>query len=210
MIFREVTVGMLRTHCYIVGDEETRECAVFDPGASGEKIMETVRELGLTVKYIVLTHGHFDHVLGVPHIQEQTGAEVLIHRADEAMLHPEVAGRRAFTQAPYKMPKIGGYLEDGGSFRVGGLEFSVLNTPGHTPGSCVFLCGDVMLSGDTLFCESCGRCDLEGGDEAQMMRSLRRLAELPGNYRVYPGHEDFTTLDYERRCNPYMLEAVRR
>ena len=110
----------------------------------------------------------------------------------------------------YAVPHVDEYLEEGKDIALGSLTFRVLETPGHTAGSCTLLCEDSMFSGDTLFHECCGRCDLETGSMEDMMASLKKLALLPGNYQVYPGHESFSTLDYERQYNPYMKEAMRR
>jgi len=208
MILKTVVVGMLHTNCYLLCDETCGKCAVIDPGANTEKIMKAIEETGMEVESIVLTHGHYDHVMAAPSIQKITGARLLVHKNDEPWLRPEVAGRRGYIREEYVQPRVDGYLEDGGSFTVGSLTCTVLHTPGHTPGSCCIRCGDIMLSGDTLFMESCGRCDLEGGDDAAMLRSLKRLAQLEGDCKVYPGHDVSTSLAYERENNRYMRFAV--
>ncbi len=209
MIIEHLPVGMLHTNCYIVKDEASGALAVVDPGAQTEKIARKIEEMGGKLELILLTHGHFDHILAAPALQRQTGAKLWIHRGDEFFLEPEMAEKRGYIREEYVRPHVDGYLEDGGVIRLGETELTVYNTPGHSRGSCVFVSGDVMFSGDTLFHECCGRCDLEGGSMDDMMQSLRRIAELPGNYRVLPGHDIPSTLDYERRNNPYMLEAVR-
>ncbi|MBQ7491588.1 MAG: MBL fold metallo-hydrolase [Clostridia bacterium] len=209
MLIKSVPVGMLGTNCYIVCDEATKTSAVIDPGAQADKIMAAVEESGCAVKQILLTHGHYDHILAVTELVRRTGAPVAIHRADEWLLDCENVkffGKRE-NYVPQKPER---YLQDGMEVPAGGLTFRVLHTPGHTAGSCVFLCGDAMFSGDTLFQESCGRTDLESGDDDAMLRSLKRLYELEGDFRVFPGHESFSTLEHERRHNLYMREALRR
>lgn len=201
-----IPVGMLHTNCCLIIDEETKLCAIIDPGANSEKLMKIVGDLGLEVDSIFLTHGHFDHILAAPEIQRQSGAKLYIHADDEYMLEPEYACHAGYIREEYAKPKITGYFTDGMKLKVGGLECTVLHTPGHSQGSCVILCGDTMFSGDTLFRQSCGRTDLGGGSQADMMASLARLAALDGNYKVYPGHMDATTLDEERASNPYMPE----
>lgn len=210
MIVRHVVVGWLRTNCYLLGDEATRTCAVIDPGQKAEQILEAVRELGYEVKMILLTHGHYDHVMAVPRIVEQTGAPVYIHRRDQWLLECDEVLRYGTRAEGYTVPQIHGFLEDGQVLTLGSLSIRVLHTPGHTAGCCIFLCEDAMFSGDTLFQECCGRTDLETGSTDDILRSLRRLAQLEGNYRVFPGHEGFSSLDYERQYNPYIREALKR
>lgn len=208
MIVKSVVVGMLHTNCYILGDEETGRCAVIDPGANEDKILSAVREQGLEVESIILTHGHFDHVMAASRVQNATGAKLFIHKFDLPLLEPSVVKHRGYIRGEYAMPRVDGYLNDGDTVKVGSLECRVYNTPGHTSGSCIILCGDIMFSGDTLFHESCGRWDLDSGDEGDMMRSLKKIAQIEGDYKVLPGHGGATTLAYERGHNRYMAAAM--
>ncbi len=208
MIIKSVEVGMLHTNCYLIGDEKAMECAIFDPGASTEKIMAMIEEAGMAVKYIVLTHGHFDHVMAAPWIREATGAPIIMHRIEKDWLKEEYVGHRGYTKETYVAPPVERLLEDGDTFFIGSLAVKVMLTPGHTKGSCVFLVEDVMLAGDTLFKGACGRWDLETGSEHEMMLSLRALASLEGDYRVLSGHGSPTTLQAEREANPYMRLAA--
>ena len=210
MVIKHVIVGWLQTNCFILGDEATRTCAIIDPGQKADKILEAVAELGYEVKMILLTHGHYDHVMAVPQIVEKTGAKVYIHKKDEWLLACEEVLRYGTRAEGYTVPHVDGYLEDGQILKLGSLDIRVLHTPGHTAGCCVFLCGEAMFSGDTLFQECCGRTDLETGSLEEILRSLKRLAQLEGNYKVLPGHEGFSSLDYERQYNPYIREALRR
>ncbi len=209
MIMRTVPVGMLQTNCYIVADEKNKVCAVIDPGASPDKIIETAEQMGVSITHIFLTHTHWDHILAVPHVQQKTGAQLFVHRNEEDWLDPESVKHRSYEKADYKKPNINGYLEEGKTISVGELNFSVMHTPGHSAGSCVLICGDCMFTGDTLFLECCGRTDLLGSTPEDMPKSLARIAAVQGDYKVYPGHEESSTLEHERAHNRYMIAAVR-
>ena len=148
--------------------------------------------------------------MAAPELLRQTGARLYISKKDEWLLSCDEVLRYGTRREGYAVPHVDEYLEEGKDIALGSLTFRVLETPGHTAGSCTLLCEDSMFSGDTLFHECCGRCDLETGSMEDMMASLKKLALLPGNYQVYPGHESFSTLDYERQYNPYMKEAMRR
>ena len=189
-----LTLGDYCTNCYLVWDEETKRCAVIDPGYEPETISARMSALGLTPAIILLTHGHFDHVGGVRPLAEKYRLPVYMHEADLA-LPSYLAGGEPCNTAAY---------EDGSEVAMDSLTFRVLHTPGHTPGSVCLLCGGTMFSGDTLFAGVCGRTDLAGGNMFQMIGSLRKLRGLRGDYTVYPGHGNATTLSYEREFNPYM------
>lgn len=210
MRVKTVVVGMLATNCYLLADEEKKICAVIDPGARTERILEALAAEGWKAEYILLTHGHYDHVLAAPKVQAETGARLYISRKDEWMLVPAEARHPGYIREEYVQPRVDGFLEEGTPILLGGLKIDVLATPGHTAGSVTLLCGDQMFSGDTLFLESCGRTDLESGSMDDMLRSLKKLAELPGDYHVCPGHEEDTTLAHERATNPYMQEGLRQ
>ena len=197
MLIKTLVVGQIETNCYIVTDEDTLECAVIDPGDESNTILNYLEDNHLTAKYIFLTHGHFDHTGAVNTVQEETGATVCMNQKD--------AGSGHYSFEP---PAGSVWYGEGDEFRVGSLVFRVLETPGHTPGGVCLVCEDAIFSGDTLFRDSCGRTDLPGGDMPTQLRSLKRLCDLPGDYEVYPGHMDPTTLDRERRFNYYMKYAV--
>ena len=197
MLIKCLTVGPIETNCYIVTDENTLQCAVIDPGDESNTVMDYLEDNHLTAKYIFLTHGHFDHTMAVNAVQAEIGATVCIHRADVG------TGDYRFT------PPAGAvYYGEGDTFTVGALTFEVLETPGHTPGGVTLLCDGAMFCGDTLFRDSCGRTDLPGGDMPTLMQSLKKLSSLPGDYEVYPGHMESSTLDRERRFNYYMRYAM--
>ena len=197
MTIQCLPLGMIEANCYIVTDEETKECAVIDPGDESNTVLDYIERNGLTARYIFITHGHFDHTMAVNAVREETGAAVCMNKLDSDA---------TISDAPFRFnpPEDTIWYKEGDVFRVGSLEFTVLETPGHTPGGVSLLCGDALFTGDTLFRDSCGRTDFPGGDIAVLMQSLKKLYDLPGNPDVYPGHMDATTLDRERRYNYYM------
>lgn len=198
-------LGMLQTNCYLLVDEQTGSAAVIDPGAYEPKLKNLLKQPEVkSIDYILLTHGHFDHILGVKKLKEETGAKVAVHALDENML-TDAQECRAFLhdlEMEPVQPDI--LLKDGDVIALGSLEIKVMHTPGHTPGGVCYLCGGVMFSGDTLFYGSVGRTDFSYGDSVQLLKSVRRLRDMNGDYQVLPGHGPSTTLSAERRQNPYM------
>ena len=196
----QLTVGVVGTNCYIVYDEATREAAVIDPGDNAKSILHAVAEEKLTVRYVLLTHAHFDHTGALRALHEALPAvPIYVHPADTDETRNMSHGNLIYTDT----------YEEGDTVRAGALEFTVLETPGHTPGSVTLRCGGALFTGDTLFAGSCGRTDFDGGSAEQMRASLRRLGQLPGDLSVYPGHGESSTLSYERRQNLYLREAMR-
>ncbi|HHZ16223.1 MAG TPA: MBL fold metallo-hydrolase [Clostridia bacterium] len=193
MKIKIIPVGMLQANCYLVYDEEAKEAMVIDPGAPEEKILEEINALDLVVKYLVNTHGHYDHVEGNAYVHKATGALLYIHEEDSAMM-TEVAAVKA-----------DGFLRDGQILEVGKLRWTVLHTPGHTKGGICLVGQGVCFSGDTLFAGTIGRTDFPDGSLEEMMRSLEtKLAALPDETTVYPGHGPQTTIGQEKRLNPYL------
>ena len=201
MNIKTIPVGQLETNCYVVVNEETLACVVIDPGDESNAIMDYIESNRLRCEAIMLTHGHFDHVGAVNEILEQTGCALYINPRDEGY---EV-GKSGMK---FKMPEGGKYYDDGDIIVEAGLEFKVLATPGHTPGSVCLICGGALFTGDTLFKGSCGRTDLPGGSMREEMRSLKKICQLEGDYEVYPGHMDSSSLERERRFNHYCREAM--
>ena len=198
MPYDVLPLGPLETNCWLCWDENTRGCAVIDPGAEPEKLVRTLQEKDLHPKAILLTHAHFDHVGAAAPLARALNLPVYVHEADTALPERLTGGPLCFT-AEYA---------EGDTVTVDGLRFEVLETPGHTMGSVCLRCGALLFTGDTLFAGACGRTDL-GGSAAAMRASLCRLALLPGDYAVLPGHGPASTLDLERRTNPYLREALR-
>lgn len=194
MLIKCLPVGHLMTNCYIVTDETTLECAVIDPGDESNTILYYLEDNHLTCRAVMLTHAHYDHTGAVAAVHEQTGAPVYMHALD---VNRDVA-------YDFVPPEGTVFYHEGDVVTVGALTFRVLETPGHTPGGVTLICGEALFTGDTLFNGSCGRTDFPGGDLETELRSLAKIAALPGDYEVYPGHMDASTLDFERRFNPYI------
>lgn len=189
-----LTLGAYQTNCYIIHDEASKTCCVIDPGYTPEVITDKLSELGLTLEAILLTHGHFDHVGAVRDLAADTQCDVYLCADDLSMPSQMTAGPLYYTKT---------YAE-GMVLHLAGLDITVLQTPGHTPGSVCLLTENALFSGDTLFAGSCGRTDLPGGSWPSMQASLRRLAALEANLWVLPGHGETSTLDEEKRHNPYL------
>ena len=192
-------LGPLETNCYVVADEATGRCAIVDPGDDGAAVAQWLAQQQLTPAYLFLTHGHYDHVGGIADLRaEYPDLPVYVHTADTA-LPPQLSRGLSWTHT----------YDEGDTISMDSIAFHVLSTPGHTPGSVCLVAGNLLLSGDTLFAGSCGRTDFPGGSWQQMLASLKKLAQLEGDYTVLPGHGGATTLQTERDTNPYMKEALR-
>ena len=206
MSVKRISVGELGTNCYIYCDDATGRCAIIDPGDFDDYLRTAIEKYGCDkFDYILLTHCHFDHAGGVSAVKELTGAKIAIFISDAPGLRDMFVNLSApFTGRGEVYPKPDMELVDRETIKVGETEFTVMHTPGHTVGSCCFITDGVIFSGDTLFRMSAGRTDFPGGSVSELRHSLQRLAELEGDYQVYPGHEDMTTLSFERKYNMYM------
>jgi len=207
MIIKCIPGGIFLTNCYILGDEETNEGILIDPGEQMDEILSEVRNSGLKITKIVNTHTHIDHVAGVQQAKEELGIPFYLHPEDEPVLQalPEAAAR--FPQfGNVRVPKIDVYIEEGDEIEIGSLKARVLHTPGHSWGSVCFVIDDHVFSGDTLFAGSVGRVDLTGGTSMrELVGSIKsKLMPLPDSYNVYPGHGPFTTIGIEIRSNPFI------
>lgn len=190
MNMKIMALGAYQTNCYILWQRGRQDCIVVDPGYQPQQILSAIRMLGLSLSAILLTHGHFDHVGAVKDLAAETGCRVYIH--EKELSQPE-----EMTNGPlYYTNLYTGVVEEAG------ITLQVIHTPGHTPGSVCLLHQDVLLSGDTLFACSCGRTDFPGGSWTQMYQSLKKLSSMPGDYKVYPGHGESTTMEQERNYNP--------
>ena len=202
MEVKVLQVGPIGTNCYILEDEKARAAAIIDPGDEAGRILQVIEDDGVDVKYILLTHGHYDHTTAVPQLHKALPqVEIYIHRADA-----NGAGSQLFPLAG-QIPNLKFY-DEGDTLALGDMTIQVLHTPGHSKGSVTLKVGDVLFCGDTLFAGSCGRTDLAGGSYAEIMASLKKLGQLPGDYHVCPGHDVTSTLERERRSNPFLREAM--
>jgi glyoxylase-like metal-dependent hydrolase (beta-lactamase superfamily II) len=206
MIIERLEVGSFASNCYIVGDELKKEGMIIDPGAEANRIISKVKDLSLSIKYIVLTHSHIDHIGAVKEVKDATGAEFAVHTDDAEHLKigpsPDIAVFFA-NMPPPPPPDL--LLKGGDSIDVGDLHFLVIHTPGHSPGCICLMCNGVVFSGDTLFNFGIGRTDFPGGSFNQLMNSIHtKLMILPDNTVVYPGHGPETTIGTERRGNPFL------
>lgn len=198
-------LGVIATNCYIVTDEKSGESLIVDPGGTSAQFEKEIS--GKNIKYILLTHGHYDHILGVAKLKKLTGARVAISEMDSQCLYDDEKSRAGIhfpqKQEPVKADIL---LKDGDELALGEHKIKVLSTPGHTPGGVCYIIEDeaVVFSGDTLFKRTIGRVDLPGGDLTEMMLSLKRIAKLDGDFTIYPGHGSSSTLNYERSRNPYL------
>jgi glyoxylase-like metal-dependent hydrolase (beta-lactamase superfamily II) len=208
MILERFEVGLLQTNCYLLGDKEAGQAFIIDPGGEAGRLVRRLKELNLKVKAILLTHGHFDHTLDAWSLKEQTGGDIYMHPKDETLLQDRMVGLGAVPMAGSGSLKrvVDRGFQEGDEMEVGAIRLKVLETPGHTPGhiSLHFPEGSVIFVGDTLFAGSIGRTDFPGGSHEQLIRSVRdKIFPLDGKTVVYPGHGPATTVDRERRTNPF-------
>ena len=206
MKYISVPVGILSVNCYIVYDGNGVG-AVIDPGDNARAILSTAQANGVRIDTMLLTHTHFDHVMAADEIRSHTGAKLLAPSADECTLHRALPG---LCPPGYRPPEIDGFFQDGDKIMVGDMVFSVMHTPGHTPGSCCIVAEDLIFSGDTLFEGTIGRTDFPGGNMSEMMRSLSELSKMNDEYIVLPGHGGSTSIGRERLQNPYFKERSKK
>lgn len=198
-------LGAFGTNCYVIACTETGESAIIDPGADDPWLAETLAANGLEPDAVLLTHGHLDHIGGIASARRLTGASVAIHGEDAPMLTDPRLNGSAYFGMPVTAPAPDRLLRDGDELCVGNLRFSVIHTPGHTPGGCCFYTEGHLFAGDTLFAGSIGRTDLAGGNYDTLIQSIKgKLLGLPPETVVYPGHGPTTTLGDEREYNPFL------
>jgi len=208
MIVETLAVGALQGNCVVVADEESREAMVIDPGDEPDRIIDVVRDHGLTVKYIVCTHGHFDHVGAVGDIKEGAGGALAMH-PDERYIYEaalDMAAFWGFKIDPLPPPDL--LVGEGDVLTLGSRTFQVIHTPGHSPGGICLYGEGMVITGDTLFAGSVGRTDFHGGDMGKLKNSFRRLMGLPDGTAVIPGHGPETTIGREKRENLFAEEFL--
>lgn len=205
MIVRTVEVGDNATNCYIVASQRTLEGLVIDPGEDVALILAEVKALKVRVLRIVITHGHFDHILGIKDLKEALNVPVAIHTADAGMLTNPLASFAFLAGKIRPLPPADELLQDGQVLAFGDDALTVSHTPGHSPGSVSLVGEGLVFCGDVLFQGSVGRTDFPGGSQSVLVRSIRtRLLTLPDSTVVYPGHGPATTIGHERLTNPYL------
>ena len=195
MIFEQIPIGPMQNFSYLIADEESKEAAVVDPGWEIEKISEIAKKHDLNIKFILITHSHYDHIDKVKEMADATDAVVYVHKEDLDEIK---------NKGVDKIKAIG----ENDEIYVGKIKVKVLHTPGHSPGSVCYLVGNKLITGDTLFVEAVGRVDLPGGNIGHLFNSLQRLKKLDENIEVYPGHDygsiPHSTIAHEKENNPYM------
>lgn len=204
-----ITVGMLRTNCHIVFDREQGIAAVVDPGANAEAILAFLKENGLKLQDIYITHSHFDHMLAAKPLRDATGARVVVHaQEEEGLLCASDAIYLSISEEPYRACPPDIRIYGGETTMLGDAEVLFMHTPGHSPGSVCIRIENYLFTGDTLMERTCGRWDLKGGNHLALRASLRMLYNLEEDYIVYPGHGRPTVLSIEKATNEAMLSAM--
>lgn len=197
MIIETILAGMYEENCYLLIDEDTKECGIIDPGGSANRLENKIKSLNAIPKYILLTHGHADHTGAVVELIKKFNIPFYISKIDEEYMEKDdfVFG---------SLPKASGYLKEGDSLTLGKNTIKVIETPGHTQGGLCFLSEDKLFTGDTLFQGSVGRTDFIGGDTAELIKSIKeKLLPLGDNIEVYPGHGPMSNIGYEKMRNPF-------
>jgi glyoxylase-like metal-dependent hydrolase (beta-lactamase superfamily II) len=205
LIIKELVVGPLMANCFIFGCEETKEAVVIDPGGDADRILFSLADPGLKVKYIINTHGHFDHVSANGKIKDATGADILIHPLDAPMLGMLSSNAAVFGISVENSPPCDQTIEEGDTVSFGKITLNVIHTPGHTPGGISLYTDKIVFVGDTLFAGSIGRTDFPGGDFNTLISSIKtKLFKMDDDMRVLSGHGPETSIGSEKRFNPFV------
>lgn len=204
MIIKHFTAGSYETNNYLLICKETRKAILIDAGGSFGKTMKLIKDNNAELKYILHTHGHFDHIGGTADIQKATNAKVLIHKEDEHFVKTLKQQLLMFGMPNAEPPKIDGFLEDGQEIETGTIKLKVIHLPGHSPGGIGFFADKVLFAGDTLFADSVGRTDLPGGSYEILGESIKnKIFTLDEDITIYPGHGGSTTIGHEKANNPF-------
>ncbi len=202
MILKTFIEPPIDNNNYLIIDEESKEAALIDCSAVDSDINEELERQGAKLKYILLTHGHFDHIAG---IRQNPDVKIVMHKADLGWLEKANQYMPMFGMPNITIPKIDIFVEDGDVLKLGNTDIKVIHTPGHTQGGVCYLTGGKLFSGDTIFRESVGRCDLEGGDFDQIVDSIEsKIFTLPPETLIYPGHGRMTSVEWEKEHNRFM------
>lgn len=206
MKIERFVIGIIGTNCYVVQNEETKECILIDPAACPAELVSHIKNKGLKLTAILLTHGHFDHIMGIDGFLKEFPVPVYAHEEEKALLHDASLNSSSIYGAGYTFTGAT-YIKDGEQLHLAGMEIEVIYTPGHTIGGCCYYISSegVLFSGDTLFYTSVGRTDFPTGNAGQLIRSIQKhLMCLPEGTKVYPGHMDETTIGFEKVNNPFL------
>ncbi len=205
MIIMNVVVGPLEVNCYILGCRDSKEAAIIDPGDNADKIIRTIENKGLKPKFIINTHAHFDHIGGVRAIQDHFKIDFLLHKDDLFLVDNASEQATAFGLEPIPKPEVSKYVNNGEEISLGSKSISVIHTPGHSPGCVCYYLDNNVFVGDTLFAGSIGRTDLPGGSYETLISSIKeKLFPLGDSTTVYPGHGPSTTIENEKKHNPFL------
>ncbi len=205
MIIKQFIAGQLENNMYLVVDEATQDAVLIDASSNIPEIVRTIKELGANVKYILITHGHFDHIMGLNGLKAALNAEAVIHKDDLVISDNVNEFTRLFGLPDSNAPVYEKFVKDGDIINIGNIEIKVIHTPGHTEGGVCYLIEDNLFSGDTLFKESIGRTDLFGGSFEKLSDSIKnKLFKLDEDIKVFPGHGPMTTIRYEKKHNEFM------
>jgi glyoxylase-like metal-dependent hydrolase (beta-lactamase superfamily II) len=207
MKIETIPVGQLDTNCFVVSDEETQEAIIIDPGDDPERIRTSIDARGLRPAYILFTHGHYDHVCAVRELKELYHAMVIMHESEDRIYEETKKLCMSWGYDEKDFPQPDAFVKEGDEIRIGKSSFTVIHTPGHTPGGICLYGDGVLFTGDTLFRSSAGRTDLPGGNRDHLLTSLKRLMQFPPSTRVCCGHEEETTIGLEIKTNP-LLHAL--
>jgi glyoxylase-like metal-dependent hydrolase (beta-lactamase superfamily II) len=204
MIFEIYPAGIFQANCYIIGDEKSLEAVVVDPGGDANGIMNIIEKFNLNIKYIILTHGHGDHIGAVNEIKQRTSCSVMMSEKDEYLVKGETRNLIPILRN-IKLFDIDSYIKENDILKIGDISIKVIETPGHTPGGLSFVINDIILSGDTLFQGSVGRTDFPGCSFEALLASIKnKLLAFDDNMKVFPGHGGQTTVGFEKKHNPFL------
>ena len=205
MIIKTFVEPPIDNNNYLIIDEETKEAALIDCSSIDDRIDEEIEKQDASLKYILLTHGHFDHIAGIRPNRFKNNPQIVMHKADLDWLNNANQYLPMFGMPEITIPKVDIFVEDGDTIQLGSLEIKVLHTPGHTQGGVCYLVDGNLFSGDTIFREAVGRCDLEGGNFNQIVESIEnKIFTLPPKTVIYPGHGNITSVEWEKEHNRFL------